>query len=56
MKRIIASLAVLGVALAALRFTGPAVAARARQKCAEMLEGRSSPCSPQQRAACGGAS
>ncbi len=52
MKAIITTLAIVGVTLVALRGAGPGLAARARQKCLEMCEGTSSPCSPQRTIAC----
>lgn len=51
MKQIVVALATLGVAFAALRISGVALTARAREKCLEMLEGASSPCSPAQTTA-----
>jgi hypothetical protein len=48
MKRIVIALATLAVAFAALRISGPALTNQAREKCLEMLEGASSPCSPTQ--------
>ena len=48
-------LTILGVALATLRAAGPSLAAWARQKCLEMLEGASSPCSSNRQTAGAGA-
>ena len=54
MKPII-TLTILGVALAAVLAAGPSLAAWARQKCLEMLEGASSPCASNRQTAGAGA-
>ncbi len=48
-------LTILGIALATLRAAGPGLAAWARRKCSEMLEGASGPCSSNRQTAGAGA-
>lgn len=52
MKRIVAAVLISGAAVVALRRVGPALMARAHQKCSEMFETHSNRCPPKEATTC----